>query len=111
MFSFSLVDNACLVSTSVVDPDPVGSESFSRIRIRKNHSGSEMNFKENYTEKLVKLDNFSTKMFNFKNINSFLSQKHFPQKHISRHNEQPTTGQEYKGKIHDKNIRKKSFWI
>ncbi len=39
-----------VVRTSVVDPDPVVSETFSRIRIRKNYSGagcsvSEMNLK------------------------------------------------------------------
>jgi hypothetical protein len=36
----------CLFS-SIVDPDPVGSETFSRIRIRirENHSGFEMNLK------------------------------------------------------------------
>jgi hypothetical protein len=74
------------VCSSVVDSDPVGSKTFSRIRIRsdpkllvgsgsgygsgKNHSGSqqltrsEINLKYNYSEKLAKFDNFSTKMLN-----------------------------------------------
>jgi hypothetical protein len=36
--------------SSVVDPDLVGSEIFSRIRIRKNHSGSEQLRRQNEFE-------------------------------------------------------------
>ena len=54
----------------VVDPDPYGSETFSRIREKsfriRSSSGYEMNFKYKYSEKLVKFDNFSTKMLNLK---------------------------------------------
>jgi hypothetical protein len=40
----------------------IGSGSFSRIRIRKKNSGSEMNLKSNYVEKLINMTNFSTKL-------------------------------------------------
>ncbi len=61
------------VSYSVVDPDPVGSETFRRIRYGDTKiipdpdpgsSGSEMNLKLNYSKKLIKYDNFSTKILN-----------------------------------------------
>jgi len=69
------IKNKCnVVWVSIVDPDPVGSETFSKIRIRKkilrdpdpNSSGSGMNFKQNYFEKLAKCDYLSTKMLNSK---------------------------------------------
>jgi hypothetical protein len=47
------------IRSCVVNPDPVGSETFNRIRIRKNHSGSEQlrirnEFEVNYSENVVK---------------------------------------------------------
>jgi hypothetical protein len=56
--------------TSVVDPDRVGSETFSRIwmwiRIRKKLFGIRFRKKKNYSDKLEKFDNISSKMLNFK---------------------------------------------
>jgi hypothetical protein len=56
----------------VVDADPVGSDTFSRIRIRKNHSGSgseQLRIQNEFEVKLLlkllkQFHNFSTKMLN-----------------------------------------------
>jgi hypothetical protein len=60
---------AFVLHCSVVDPDPVGPETFGKIRIWKNYSGSgygqlriRNEFDVNNSEKLIKLDNFSTKI-------------------------------------------------
>jgi hypothetical protein len=68
-----------------------------------------MNLKENYSEKLVKFVNFSTKMVNLKIQFPFCPKKYSTRKLISRHNEQSNTltrQEEYKGKIYVKNIGK-----
>ncbi len=91
--------------SSVVDPerDPDTGRSDPNLLAG---SGSKMNLKQNYSEKLIISDNFSTKMLNKKKL--------FPKQIISRHNMKPNTltRREYKGKIYVKNIRrKKSFRI
>jgi hypothetical protein len=64
--SKDLVQIPILLSSSVVDPDldPVESKTYSGIRIRNE-------FEPNYSEKLIKFDNFSTKYSIKKNIKSF----------------------------------------
>jgi hypothetical protein len=57
------------VCSSVVDPDPAGSEvDPEKIIPDPSSSGSEINFKYNYSEKLKKFDNFSTEMLNLKSF-------------------------------------------
>ncbi len=95
--------------TSLVNPDPVGSETFSRIQIQNNHSwsGSEqLRIQNEFEVKLLwktgKIWQFLNKNDQLQNINSFLSKKIFPKKLISRHNN-TVTKQEPKGKIYVKN--------
>jgi hypothetical protein len=65
-----------------VDPDPVGSETFSRIRIwQKNYSGPEQlrirnEFELIFIWKTSKICQFLNKNAQFKKINSFLSKKY-----------------------------------
>ncbi len=85
--------------TSVVDPDLVGSESFSRIRIRKKsfriQAAQDLKWiwSKTTSEKLIN-GQFLTKNAQLKNINSFFK-KNFPKKIISRHNVQPNKGKIY----------------
>jgi hypothetical protein len=48
------------IRNSKQDPDP------EKIFPDPDSSGSEMKLKQNYSEKLIKFDNFSTKVFNLK---------------------------------------------
>ncbi len=94
--------------SSVVDPDPVGSETFSRIR--KNHSGSEQlqlwnDFEVKLLGKTGKIWQFLNRDAQLKNIFLFVK-KIFPLKASSTF-----TRQEYKGKIFVKNITKNLYRI
>ncbi len=97
-----------------MNPDSVRSETFSRLRIWKNHSGSRSEqlrilneFKVKLLWKTGKIWQFLHKNAQFININTFLS-NNIPLKSlpISRHIKQPNslTRQEYKGEIYIKNI-------
>ncbi len=68
-----------------------------------------MNLKKNQSKKLIKFDNFPTKMLKLKIKIPFFMKKKLPQKFISRHTMQPSTltRREYKGKIYVKNSKKK----
>jgi hypothetical protein len=62
--------------------------TYRKIRIREKSfriraSGSKMNLKKNFSEKLIKFDNFSTKKLNLK-IKIPFYQKYFTKKLISR---------------------------
>ncbi len=91
------------------DPDPVGSKTFSRIRIQIRMRKKSFRIRtapdpkwirSKLSKKLIIFDNFSTKNAQFKYINSFLSKK-LPKKLTSRHNVQPKrlTRREYKGNL------------
>jgi hypothetical protein len=66
-----------LLSSRVVDPDldPVESKTYSRSRIRNE-------FEPNYSEKLIKFNNFSTK-YSIKKYEVFLSKKYLLRTYIS----------------------------
>ncbi len=110
------------LSGSVVDPDPVGSETFSRIRIqigiRKNLSrfGTwQLRIWNEFSVKLLwKTDKicqfFSTKIFN---LNIPFYNKKVPKKLLSCHSVQPytLTRWEYKGKTYVKNTWKNSYTL
>ncbi len=73
---------------SVVDPNPVGSETWGRIRIRKIipdpvGSGFEIKLKQNNSEKLIKIWQYLNKTFNLKNVNSLFLEINLLKAYIS----------------------------